>query len=544
MTTVPPKPISFNLITQPWIPYTHHTGEIEEASLMDVLTHAHLIREIASESPPTTAAIHRLLIAIILRAFQVRNVRIWAKYWEQGVFPKAILQSYFEHYHDHFDLFHPQRPFMQAADERVKPKSLGAMILDVAAGNNGTLFSHHTDADEISLSPAQAARALITIQAFGLAGLTGLVEKFTSAPCVGGVIFLVEGENLFETLMLNSFYPNNHLPPPQPNDRPSWEVDNPLEERTIPHGYLDYLTWFNRRILLKAKVSNNEILVNKMTMGPGLRLDPSILDPMKAYRTVEKRGYIAQRFNEDRALWRDSAILFCIHDTNYRPPQALNAIAHLVSDGILKRHHTYQLIAMGMSSDQAKIEFFRYERLPLPLDYLMQPALNGQLQQELDRATHVSQQLWGAARTLALYLAAPNQDSGEGRSAQREDLDQLMGGWNIQRPYWSRLETEYFLFVSKLPTCPAEAIINWHSQLRKAATDSLDRIITMVEHGQRGYKAAVQAHQHLRNGLALVLPEQKPQAAHSGNKTPSPYSVAQITQSVATYQGKSGDSYA
>lgn len=516
MTILTPPPISFNLITQPWIPYLHHSGELEEASLLDVLTHAHLIREIAGESPPTTVAIHRLIIAVAIRSFQLRNERIWAKYWEQGAFPKAILQSYFDRWHTRFDLFDAHYPFMQAADKRAKVKTLGAMLLDVAAGNNGTLFNHHTDEDEIALSPAQAARALVTIQAFGLAGLTGLVEKFTSAPCAGGVIFLVEGNNLFETLMLNSFYPPDFSFSNTSQDRPTWEMDEPLQERTAPTGYLDYLSWFNRRLLLMPTIQNDKIYVNKMTMAPGLRIDSTILDPMKSYRIDEKRGPIAQRFDEDRAVWRDSSALFRINDPQHRPPQAMKSIATLLAYGVLAPHDLRRMMAMGMSSDQAKIEFFRSERIPLPADYLMDANLVERLQEAIKHATDVSQQLWAAARTLATYLAAPNQDHGEGRNAQREDVEQLMGGWDVQRPYWSKLEVEYVQLMEDLPTEEEEALATWHARLRKTAIDSLERVITMVEHGPRGFKAAIQARQHLYSGLAKVLPEAEPLLAQAG----------------------------
>jgi hypothetical protein len=162
-----------------------------------------------------------------------------------------------------------------------------------------------------------------------------------------------------------------------------------------------------------------------------------------------------------------------------------------------------------MSSDQAKIEFFRAERMPLPLEYLKNQAIVERLEQALAAAESVSQQLWGAARTLATYLVAPHQDSGEGRSAQREDLDQLMGGWDIQRPYWAKLEVPYFQLMERLPHAGEEALDDWFTLLRRTARDSLERVVAMVENGPRGYKAAVQARQQLAAGLARVLPAQE-----------------------------------
>jgi CRISPR system Cascade subunit CasA len=505
-----PNSPSFNLIDAAWIPCIDLTGERHVVSLFTALTEAHLIREIAGESPPVTVALHRLLLAIMLRVYGVQDLRVWETLWRTGELPETPLQTYTNTWHARFDLFDPQRPFMQAADARAKPKSVGTLLLDMASGNNGTLFDHHTDADEVMLTPAAAARALVTMQAYGLAGLFLPGATFTSAACVAGVIFLVEGNNLFETLMLNCFYPEDRLIPSSPHDKPSWEMDDPfLPTRTAPLGYLDYLTWFNRRILLLPEVTSEKTIVKQMTMGPGLRFDPPPLEPMKSYRVDEKRGPLALRFDEDRAVWRDSSALFRLHNSRYRPPQALDSLAELVYDRVLDHHQTRRIMALGMSSDQAKIEFFRAERMPLPLEYLKNQAIVERLEQALAAAESVSQQLWGAARTLATYLVAPHQDSGEGRSAQREDLDQLMGGWDIQRPYWAKLEVPYFQLMERLPHAGEEALDDWFTLLRRTARDSLERVVAMVENGPRGYKAAVQARQQLAAGLARVLPAQE-----------------------------------
>ena len=279
--------------------------------------------------------------------------------------------------------------------------------------------------------------------------------------------------------------------------------------RTAPLGYLDYLTWFNRRILLTPEVTTEGTIVKQMTMGPGLRFDPLPLEPMKSYRVDEKRGHLALRFDEDKAVWRDSSALFRFHSSSYRPPQALDSLAELVYNQVLDHHQTRRIMALGMSSDQAKIEFFRAERMPLPLAYLKNRAIVERLEQGLAVAEAVSQQLWGAARTLATYLVAPHQDSGEGRSAQREDLDQLMGGWDIQRPYRAKLEVPYFLLMERLPHAGEEALGEWFVLLRRTAQDSLERVVSTVENGPRGYKAAVQARQQLAGGLAKVLPTQE-----------------------------------
>ena len=60
---------SFNLIDQPWIPCVLPHGRMEDLSLRDTLLNAHKITAIFDQSPLVTAALHRLLLAILHRNF-------------------------------------------------------------------------------------------------------------------------------------------------------------------------------------------------------------------------------------------------------------------------------------------------------------------------------------------------------------------------------------------------------------------------------------------------------------------------------------------
>lgn len=85
-----------------------------------------------------------------------------------------------------------------------------------------------------------------------------------------------------------------------------------MPNRSIPLGYLDYLTWQSRRTLLYPEVANRHVEVRQMSVAPGLRLDNLVLDPMKHYQAPKsKEGRLRPlRFREERTLWRDSAALF------------------------------------------------------------------------------------------------------------------------------------------------------------------------------------------------------------------------------------------
>jgi CRISPR system Cascade subunit CasA len=327
------------------------------------------------------------------------------------------------------------------------------------------------------------------------------------------VLFLVQGDTLFETLILNMLrYPTEDgVMPHYPDDRPAWEMDDPFTpDRSRPRGYLDYLTWQNRRVLLIAEAGAAGAVVRQMTLAPGLRLGGDVLDPMKHYRVDQQRGYLVQRFNEERALWRDSSALFRLQDSHYRPPHTFRWLSELVIDaGYLQAAQTRRYLALGMANNQAKVDFYRSESCPLPLRYLAEQTLVERLDEALKMAEDVRGQLWGAARTLATLLLSPQADADNGRQPAREDLDRLAGQWAIERDYWSRLEVPFRRAVEALPGDVEGVLAGWRETLRRAAWAAFDRVARNLEHDARHLKAAVRARDQLAAGLGKALPTVK-----------------------------------
>ena len=211
---------TFNLITEHWIPCIRTDGVRIELSLRETLAQAHTLREIRGDTPLETAALYRLLLAVLHRVFGPKNATEWRKLWQrctQG-FDMAALDVYLQQWQHKFDLFDATQPFMQARDPRVSDKSLNSLVIHMAGGNNGTLFDHHLDSFDIVLSSPQAARALLVSQAFGIGGLSGLPEKFTDAPCAKGILFFAQGQSLIETLVLNMVAVTGETPIPNEDD--------------------------------------------------------------------------------------------------------------------------------------------------------------------------------------------------------------------------------------------------------------------------------------------------------------------------------------
>lgn len=495
--------LHFNLVDEPWLPCIRIDGQPDELGLYDVLTQAHTLRELHGETPLGTAALHRLLLAVLHRVFGPKNRKAWSQLWRAGHWDEGNLRDYFDRWHSRFDLFDDKHPFYQAADERVKPKSITSLMLHVASGNNPTLFDHHTDDEGVALTPAQATRMLVTAQAFGLAGLSGLPQKFTDGACARGIVFLVQGESLFETLALNLVRYADDVPMPrQPHDRPTWEIDDPFTpNRSIPHGYLDYLTWQNRRILLLPEDTPNGILIRQMTMAPALRLDNDVLNPMAHYRKDEKRGPLPLTFFEDRALWRDSAALFQLHDQGHEPPRAFHWLADLVDDDYLSESLIFRYLALGMSKKQAKVYFFRHERMPLSLSYLQDENLSEKLRDGLQAAENVGVALRRAGWALAQWIVSPD----DRQNAHKDDTQLVFSQLSLERRYWSRLEVKFQHFIRGLPHDRQAALDDWLDTLLKIARRAFEEAANNIGDPTRGLKAATLARDTLEWGLAKAI---------------------------------------
>lgn len=510
---------SFNLVEQPWIPCVRLDGRAEELGLRQTLLRAHELRAVQGDSPLETAALYRLLLAVLHSALRgPRTWEAWGELWEGGRWPPEVVNGYLDQWRERFDLFHPQRPFYQAGDDRVKPKSIASLVLDMVSGNNAVLFDHHTEETGVTLTPAKAARTVVVAQTFGLAGLSGIPgQAFTDAPWARGIIFLVESDSLFRILMLNLLkYPDekyNNMTSHK-EDRPAWEQDDPFRpERQIPLGYLDYLTWQNRRVLLVPEGEGKPPTISSMSVAPGLRLDASIFDPFKLYRKGQGKGgeemWLITRFSEDRALWRDSDSLFGLKGERGRPPQIFYALANLVGERWILEQQKFRFMALGMANDQAKVEFFQENHLPLPLEYLEDEGLVNGLSNSLQKAEQTYFALKIAAQWLAALVLSPNSDGKKWQEIDRITRDQaasLMMHWNVERVYWQNLELPFLQLLENLPHDPA-AVDSWHETLQRAAREALEQAAEAAGDDPAALKASVRARGMLGYSLQEIFPK-------------------------------------
>lgn len=501
---------SYNLIDEPWIPCITLDGQYCELGLRGVLTQAPELREIRDNSPLVTGALYRLLLAILHRCFGPRSDKAWLDLWNACEFDSSVFDAYFQKWHHRFDLFDPARPFYQNTEEEVreaKSHPVAALAHELASGNNATLFDHSVSKVSRPVKPADAARLLTAIQNYALGGGVSKPFNLRHAPLVGGAWILHVGNNLFETLLLNMLVITRDDPIPSTSkDLPVWELDVPSQAtERLPHGYLDYLTWQSRRVIL-GRAEDGRVVSIQMLQGDAVQSD-GFFDPMMIlFCRDPSKGFLPLKFREGRAMWRDSYAFFSNQAEVVRRPLTAEQLARIQEAESPVGLEGATVHVFGVCSDQAKVNFWRHEQFPLPTRYLRDQALVGDLQHALSYAEDAGKALRTAVRNLAIDLLVVLD--GLDRKPDRGAVSQLADSLSCEGHYWARMETPFyrtFIALAETPEHVDATIKEWREAIRETAREVFELSVRGMEESARGLRAVAKAQRRLNADLSRVL---------------------------------------
>ncbi|MET9002051.1 type I-E CRISPR-associated protein Cse1/CasA [Amycolatopsis sp. NPDC004169] len=381
---------TFDLATESWIPVVYleepePDGAEPLVGLRELFASAHRIRRIVGETPPMTAALYRLVLAVLHRAYGPARLKDWEKLWTTETFDPALLARYLDRPDLSFDLFDPQRPFLQCPGLPAGKKSTVAKLIPHrAVGNRVTLFDHTTAQDRVELTPAAAARWLVTAQAFDPGGMKTPYKADKSserALCNYFGVVLVEGATLKETLLLNAVRYDARAS----DDAPAWEAPSPSPEpeKRRSRGWTDVLTWPSRRIRLFPEDSGGAMVVAESVLTPGVRLVGELpeIEGMAAYRTPRtpsgrpKPGapMLPIRLQPVRGVWRHSVELLLVdpwsEERTRQRPRALKQLAALAEHGHVPADTVYTLRVFGqrLDANASVVEAYLEEEVPAPV---------------------------------------------------------------------------------------------------------------------------------------------------------------------------------
>ncbi|TVT22900.1 type I-E CRISPR-associated protein Cse1/CasA [Amycolatopsis rhizosphaerae] len=475
----------FDLLHEPWIPVIDLNDEPGEVGLAELLLRAHELRRIAGFTPPMTAALYRLVLAFAHRAYGPPDNHEWETLWKADRFPPEPLQSYVAGWPGRFDLFDPQRPFLQCPALAAHTKSSAVKLVAFrATGNNATLFDHTTARERPLLSPAEAACWLVTVQAYDTGGTKTPYQSVKSSEKAPGNMFgcvVVEGSTLKETLLLNMpvYEPEAELPAmTTPGDHPAWEDEDPPDPKPVertPRGWTDVLTWPSRRVLLFTRPSGEGTAVDGVVITPGTRLRGELrhLELMAAFQrppaprnSKKPRLFFAVRLKQRRGVWRHSRELLLAGDPDRERPRTLDELSERMDDLHLAEDAEFTLRVIGQQLAERRegaIEWWAEEEVPAPVALLRA------------RDSRIGR-LIGFAVTLAdnVGSALSEMETAYWKGFQSENTKAKFTG-DLDLAYWPHLNEPFTRFLRDLsaalisagPETPA--IHRWGVSVRHVA---------------------------------------------------------------------------
>lgn len=544
---------SFDLVDTPWLPCVTHDGVGIEISLRQAVVQAHDYRELFDPSPLVTVALHRLLLAVLHRAYLgPPGIEEWRDIWHAGQFDPGLVNSYLDRWQHRFDLFDVERPFYQVPfiADLADPKQqapIAKLAQEAAAGNNATLFDHSVDADPLPIPAATAARLVVAVQAFSI----GLGKSFpfylSDSTLIRGFSVLAAGATLFETLMLNLLAYNHDVPIPwlDEGDAACWERETPaapVQEGSPLAGYCDLLTWQSRQIHCVPDDTGDT--VSRCQLRQNRKVGGNALDPFKCYLRDEQKGFRPRSFRPQRALWRDSTLLFQQFDAQNQAassrPALLDWLARIEAERVRKRidaRPVYRLRAYGLTTDDGKaasVVLWRREDLPLPLALLDTPRAIVPIRNALDAAEAAGRALNRGARELAELLLAPMSDDQGGRKPDADKaVKPLVRALGMEQRFWPRLEEPFARFLIALPDDQhpdpddeteidygITSLPKWADAVRTAARDAFTEATASLDRSARSLKAVANARgtfeRELSKALRLLAAAEAPEEDQGG----------------------------
>lgn len=504
----PNEPIpSFNLWTEPWIVLETLDGTLETHSIRDALLNAHEYMAIYDPSPLVGVGIHRLLVAILQDALNPQENSDLEDLWARGKFPANKVEAFGKQYADRFDLFSPDKPFLQSADVPLFPeakeqqralKSVAQLFPEIPTGSLLTHYRHEIE-EELVFSPATAAAGLVTMPPFVSSGGAGLMPSINGVP---PIYVLPGGRTLFETLaaslisaeMLEDVYSSL--------DRDVWwkrgqcVVNESKKGGTREHrqlitaSYLHGLTFPARKIRLHPERLNavcsrsgqfSEWCVRWMTfrMGESLEEDVVWRDPFVAYRlpeskpsgkrTTAKSKKTAEREKPIRpqrgkVAWREFTGLFLQHEQEKKTKRPLFLDQFCVLD-VGKQTVTYPFRCVGWQTD-GKMKFYEW----FDFGFDVPPTLL----QDPGGARWTEQALTFADRCATTITAIFASEFGK-KTQNAERFKRLKE--RMEQDYWSTLASKFRQFVLDLGNASTRQLVldGWLDTVVREAQDAFDR---------------------------------------------------------------------
>ena len=495
----------FDVLTERWIPVIRRDGLPDELGILPCLNEAHELREIRDPAPIVEFGLYRLLVAFVLDALVLagrrpENPLDLEALIKDGHFDGNMIEDYIEHCGDVFDLFHPERPFLQTKMAKAKHSALAGIFPAAPSGTNVSHW-HHDHEDDMAVHPQGAARLLATIAPFMTAGGAGLSPSINGAP---PVYALPTGRNLFETIIFNLPLRNQD----SGHGEVAWRSKRSPGGERSQATTVESLTWRPRQVQLIPEVSDDgSVAIRTMKFAKGDSTRLTWIDASLAYR-YDKDKITPIRMRENRPLWRDAGPLALLSDDAHargdkkisfrRPDVVEHAFAFGDAAGPLAIH------VYAMRTDM-KMKVFEWTKSALfvPRNLGRSTRLGSLVHCELERAEQ-------AAYGLRICVKALYPREGAGNKQALQTVAD-----RCERAYWQRLESRFQpvmnAFASLSPDAPDDPALiaatakDWREAVRTIALQQFEQAAEDMDADSDALQRQVHARTRLANTLRKVL---------------------------------------
>lgn len=460
-----------NVAFDDWIPVVTTAGKPKLASLCSVLVEGENYADLAVR-PHERVALMRLFLCVAHAALDgPKNYDEWETVPQR--LPEAA-RNYLKTWQDHFELFHPTRPWLQVEGLKTAKQNddqsftpLAKLDFALASGVCSTLFDHDGTNSNRQFDSARKALGLITIQNFSTCGLLSqpswngaqTPKSAKDAPCIASSMYHVFllGKDLKETICINIcdfdelsrlFTSQNWL------GRPVWEqMPKSATETGNTETFLGRLVPLSRAIRFFEGSSN-------MLYGEALRY-PIFPDFSREFNT----SVIISTAKKKEEKYLVGAKL------NIRPWRQLDAILQY---NITSKTLSHALNLDHLDGQQIDIWVGALIRNPGKQDILDSTesrfSISKELRTEVGCASYAAevQKAQDVAKLLdvAVYLYRSELDPAEGKGL----------GSAAMNHYWTTIETNIELLLNHIEALGTEDAVPtaqmWRCSLYNAARDA------------------------------------------------------------------------
>ena len=361
----------YNLLDEKWIQVASK-DTVEKVSIKELFADAAKYKELAGDMKTQDFAVMRVMLAILhtvfsrfdskgdpyeffevdeksflqigeleendLEDYEDALYQTWIDIWNAKEFPKVVYE-YLEKWRERFFLYDDKYPFFQVTKEVIEKDAAGGgefygkniNRLVSESNNKQAYFSPKDESYKEYIVDDELARWLITLQ--GYIG-TSDKKKVGSAKTyskgwlydLGGVY--LQGNNLFETLMLNFVIAHNENNNLLKTQKPCWEAET--IEKNIElyfHNGIGniaslYTAWC-REIFIDPNRTKEDKFVCFIAKLPEIEHSDAFLEPMTVWKYNDtgeyKDKYRPRKHDANKSMWRNFGLLTGVGEGTRKP---------------------------------------------------------------------------------------------------------------------------------------------------------------------------------------------------------------------------------